>query len=87
LNVYIVWHIHHFELALGESHRDEDGDVINLDEDEDLKVIGVYSGELSAGTAIERARLLEGFRAEPDCFVVSTYKLDEDKWTDGFITG
>jgi hypothetical protein len=62
LKAHIVWHVHHFDLVAGASHRDEDGHVINLDEDEDLKVIGVYSSEPLAGEAIERARLLEGFR-------------------------
>lgn len=86
MNAYIVWHVHHFELVSGASHRDEDGHVINLDEDEDLKVIGVYSSEQLADEAIGRARLLVGFRDEPDCFVVSEYEVDEDKWTDGFVT-
>ena len=83
---YIVWHIHHFDLPVGASHRDEDGQVINLDENEDLKIIGVYSSAVLAGQAIARAQLLDGFRDEPDCFIVGGYEVDKDAWTDGFIT-
>jgi len=86
MNAYVVWHVHHFELPMRISHRGEDGNVINLDENEDLKVIGVFSSEHAAGMAIARAKLREGFRDEPDCFIVSEYKVDEDKWTDGFVT-
>jgi hypothetical protein len=86
MNAHVLWHIHHFELPAGISHREEDGQVVNLDENEDRKVIGVYSSKQLAGQAIERARLLDGFRDEPDCFIVAEYKVDEDKWTDGFVT-
>ena len=86
MNVFVVWHIHHLELPIGVSHRDEGGEVINLDDNEDLKVVGVYSSDSLANAGIARAQLLEGFRDEPDCFIVSEYALDEDKWTDGFIT-
>jgi hypothetical protein len=86
MNVCVVWHVHHFDLSAGVNHRDEGGQVINLDANEDLKVIGIYCSELLAGEAVERARLLDGFRDEPDCFIVDEYKVDEDKWTDGFVT-
>ena len=86
MNVHLLWHIHHFELAVGVSHRDESGAVINLEEEEDEKIIGIYSSEVAADEAIARARRLEGFREEPDCFIVNEFKVDEDKWTDGFVT-
>ncbi|MET7673081.1 hypothetical protein [Micromonospora luteifusca] len=35
---------------------------------------------------IQRARLLPGFREEPDCFMVNHYQLDKDYWTDGFVS-
>jgi hypothetical protein len=82
MDVFMVWHIHHFELPAGIDDRE----VINLDDDEDLKVIGIYSSESQAEAAIARTRLLKGFRDEPDCFVVSGYTLDVDKWTDGYVT-
>jgi hypothetical protein len=86
MNVFVVRHIHHLELPIDVSHRDESGEVINLDDDENLKVVGICSSESQAGAGVARARLLKGFRYEPDRFIVSTYALDEDKWTDGFIT-
>jgi hypothetical protein len=86
MKAHVVWHVHHFALPAGTTHRDDDGQVVNLDENEDVKVIGVYSSEQLAGQAIERARLLEGFRDEPDCFIVGEYKVNEDKWADGFVT-
>jgi hypothetical protein len=86
MNVRLVWHVHHFELPEGVSHRDESGVVLNLDVDEDVKIIGIYSSEDAADEAIARARLLEGFRKEPDCFIVKEFTVDEDKWTDGFVT-
>jgi hypothetical protein len=86
MNVQLVWHIHHFELPQGVSHRDESGVVINLVEDEDVKIIGIYSSGAAADRAIARARLLEGFREEPDCFIVNEFTVDKDKWTDGFAT-
>jgi hypothetical protein len=45
------------------------------------------NAEWLADACIARAQLLEGFRDEPDCFIVSAYALNEDKWTDGFIRG
>jgi hypothetical protein len=46
----------------------------------------VYSSDSLANAGVARAQLLEGSRDEPDCFIVSEYAVDEDKWTDGFIT-
>ena len=28
----------------------------------------------------------EGFRDYPDCFLVDEYKVDEDAWSEGFVT-
>ena len=60
-------------------HTQDDGE-------EDVKLVGVYSSEEGAQNAIERARLLPGFRDTPDGFVVNSYSLDEDHWTSGYRT-
>ena len=58
-----------------------------LDEDEeDVKMIGVYSSQEAAEAAIARMRLLPGFREAPDGFNIDRYQLDEDNWTSGYIT-
>ena len=58
-----------------------------LDEDdEDVKIIGIYSSELLAKQAIERAKVLEGFKDAQDGFTVDTYEIDVDNWVEGYIT-
>jgi hypothetical protein len=56
------------------------------DDDEDTKMIGVYLSELEAQRAVERLRLVEGFRYYPDGFSVDRYELNKDHWTEGFIS-
>ena len=51
---------------------------------EDVKLIGVYSSDECAQAAVERARLLEGFRETPLGFHVDRYELDADHWKEGF---
>lgn len=53
---------------------------------EDVKVIGIYSTQIPARRAIERAKSLVGFCDTPDGFYMDEYKLDEDYWTEGYIT-
>jgi hypothetical protein len=55
-------------------------------EEEDVKLIGVYSTELHARRAVNRLKSASGFRSYPDGFTVSPYVLDEDNWTEGFVT-
>jgi homoserine kinase type II len=54
--------------------------------DSDDKLIGVYSTEESANAAIERSKDLPGFRDIPDGFKIVCYQVDEDNWTEGFVT-
>ena len=54
-------------------------------DDEDVKVIGVYSSEMAARAAIERLKEQPGFRDHPDGFHVDRYPLDKDHWTEGFV--
>jgi hypothetical protein len=51
----------------------------------DVYFLGVYSTEARAQDRMRRARTLPGFAAEPGCFIVAEYTLDEDHWTEGFV--
>jgi len=56
------------------------------EEDEDeVKVIGIYSSRREAETTIERYRGLPGFREYPDCFYIDEYEIDRNYWEEGFI--
>jgi len=59
---------------------------IHEDGEEDIKLIGVYSSRASAEQAIERLKQQPGFRDTPEGFVLDQYTLDEDNWTEGFVT-
>jgi hypothetical protein len=89
VDVFLLRHVRHapFLDARPTRHRGEDGEL-SWDEEEgdDLKILGVYSTEQKAQDRIVRARRLPGFRDEPDCFLVDAYTLDEDQWTEGFVT-
>ena len=54
---------------------------------EDVKVIGLYSSEASAKGAVERLRAQPGFSDYPDGFSIDLYELDEDHWSEGFVSG
>jgi homoserine kinase type II len=54
-------------------------------DDEEVKVIGVYSSEMAARAAIKRLKEQPGFRNYPDGFHVDHYQLDKDHWTEGFV--
>lgn len=53
---------------------------------EETKMIGVYSSRVAAEATIERFSKLPGFRDKPEGFVIDEYRLDEDNWTEGFMT-
>jgi hypothetical protein len=57
-----------------------------LDEIEETKLIGVYSTNEQAESAINRLKYKNGFKYRPDAFEISEYKLDQDNWTEGFAT-
>lgn len=89
MEVYLLWHVRHASSPDGRrtEHRGEDGELIWDEEDgDDLKILGVYSTEQKAQERLIRARELPGFRDEPDCFLIDPYTLDEDRWTEGFLT-
>ena len=56
------------------------------DDEENVKMIGVYSTEQLAQEAVERLRLQPGFCDAQDGFNIDRYKLDEDNWTEGYVT-
>jgi hypothetical protein len=56
------------------------------DDDEDVKMIGVYSSREQADAAIERLSIQPGFSDDIGGFAVSPYILDEDHWREGYVT-
>jgi hypothetical protein len=57
-----------------------------LDGCDETKMIGVYSSREAAEATIVRFRNLPGFGDKPEGFNIDEYLLDEDNWTEGFIT-
>jgi hypothetical protein len=60
--------------------------VHDLGDEFDEKLLGLYSSQASAEAARERTQSLPGFRDHPDGFHISEYELDQDHWTEGFVT-
>lgn len=60
--------------------RDEDTD------DEDVKLIGVYSSYELAEKAQNRVKDKPGFVDFPEGFSIDEYKINRDGWVDGFVT-
>ena len=56
------------------------------DGDEDVKFIGVYSSRQKAQEAVARLVTRPGFAAAPDGFHIEEYQLDQDHWTEGYIS-
>jgi hypothetical protein len=56
------------------------------DEVDDAKFIGVYSTREMAEAAVQRLRHARGFSDTPDGFHISEYELDQDHWTEGYVT-
>ncbi|MEU9886410.1 hypothetical protein [Sphaerisporangium sp. NPDC051011] len=88
MKVYILWHVHHMA-------QDDSGNVRHFESDEfwaseeegdDVKLLGVYSTPEKAEQRIASARLLPGFKDEPDCFWYADYQVDEDQWREGYTT-
>jgi homoserine kinase type II len=63
-------------------------------DNEDVKLIGVYSTREKALEAVGRLRLQPGFRDAPKInedatesgFTLNTYNVDEDNWAEGYST-
>ena len=56
------------------------------DGEEDVKMIGVYSSEEQAKSAIERLSTKPGFCDLPEGFEIDRFAVNEDRWTEGYIT-
>jgi hypothetical protein len=54
--------------------------------DDDGKLIGVYSSEENAIAARGRVGNKPGFADSPEGFTVDPYRIDEDHWTEGYVT-
>ena len=52
---------------------------------EDELLIGVYSTQEEAKTAIERLKGQPGFVDAPEGFQIHPYEVNRDHWTEGFI--
>jgi hypothetical protein len=67
---------------------------IHDSDNEDVKLIGIYSTREKAVDAVERLRIQPGFRDSPNInedatesgFTLDTYTIDEDNWAEGFFT-
>lgn len=53
---------------------------------EEIKILGVHSSEELAKMALEKYKILPGFDKYPDDFHIDKYEIDLSKWIEGFIT-
>ncbi len=61
--------------------------VRELDEEaSEVKCVGIYSSEVKAQAAIARLAMQPGFADYPERFEIDSYELDEDNWTEGFVS-
>ncbi len=56
------------------------------DDEEDEKLIGVYSTQEEAEAAIERLKAKPGFVDATEGFGIDCYVVNEDHWTEGYVT-
>jgi len=65
-------------------------------EEENVKMIGVYSSQAEAEAAVSRLRRQPGFASfsrivlpddvDRSGFYIDEYEIDKDHWTEGFVT-
>jgi hypothetical protein len=60
--------------------------IHDLGDEEDWKFVGVYSSPKEVDAARARVARLPGFRDTPEHFRVEEVTLNEDQWTEGFVT-
>ncbi|MFJ8042044.1 hypothetical protein ACIRBX_16235 [Kitasatospora sp. NPDC096147] len=84
--LYEVWHARHLAVEPDGTviHHDPDGSLHT--DQEEWRMLGLFSSEAAAEAWVTRARLLPGFREEPDCFVTHPVDPDQDSWTGGYFT-
>ncbi len=67
--VFIVWHTFEYSDGSGESE----------------KMVGIYESLSDAEAALERAKLLPGFRDSLSGFSIDSYEVGRDQWPEGFV--
>jgi hypothetical protein len=72
-HVFVLWHVHKFKGRF-------------KDQDDDSKLIGIYSSRRQAVLARTRSKKLKGFRDLPRGFVIDKYEIGMDHWTEGYTT-
>ncbi len=55
------------------------------DNQEMVKIIGIYASGDEAKLALHRISKLPGFQTRKDGFEITEYQVNEDNWTSGFI--
>ncbi len=53
-------------------------------DNDDFKIIGIYSTRINADVALNRLKTKPGFSAHEDEFIIDEYPLDRDFWFEGF---
>jgi homoserine kinase type II len=53
-------------------------------DNEDIKLIGVFSSQQLAENAVNSLKTMPGFRDHLDGFHIGEHTLDETKWQEGF---
>jgi len=70
---------------------------ITNDDEENIKALGIYSSREAGIAAVERFRVLPGFKDHPQFadisapgpangFYLDEYEIDQDCWQDGYVT-
>lgn len=86
--VYPLWHVGHQNEAGDDGstvHVDESGVFCDESDGDDVKLLGIYSTLERVEERVRQARLLPGFRDEPECFYYDPFELDKDGWLEGFV--
>jgi hypothetical protein len=55
------------------------------EDEEDVKLLGVFSNALKAEQARDKAMGLPGFSDHPDGFSINEYRIDDAQWIEGFV--
>lgn len=55
-------------------------------DEEDVKLIGVYSSREQAEAAVLRLSVVAGFSDARDGFHIDEYQLDRDHWSEGYAS-
>ena len=54
-------------------------------DDEDMKVLGIYSSLKNAKSAVRKYKKVVGFRRYPEGFYIERWALNRGAWTEGFF--